>query len=81
MKEIDKVYQDLKAKGIEFPMTDLDHLAPIYTPARVGQACHQQNIYFHKYFFLLYIFSLHGALIFSAIQMLFDETGTIGVVK
>uniref|UniRef100_A0A8W8M8B3 Target of Myb protein 1 n=1 Tax=Magallana gigas TaxID=29159 RepID=A0A8W8M8B3_MAGGI len=34
LKEIDKVYQDLKAKGIEFPMTDLDHLAPIYTPAR-----------------------------------------------
>lgn len=34
MKEIEKVYQDLKAKGIEFPMTDLDSLAPIYTPAR-----------------------------------------------
>uniref|UniRef100_K1QFK8 Target of Myb protein 1 n=1 Tax=Magallana gigas TaxID=29159 RepID=K1QFK8_MAGGI len=38
LKEIDKVYQDLKAKGIEFPMTDLDHLAPIYTPARPQQA-------------------------------------------
>nr|XP_022315969.1 TOM1-like protein 2 isoform X4 [Crassostrea virginica] len=34
LKEIDKVYQDLKAKGIEFPMTDLDHMAPIHTPAR-----------------------------------------------
>lgn len=36
MKDVEKVYQDLKAKGIEFPMTDLDHLAPIHTPARVS---------------------------------------------
>ncbi|KAK3578005.1 hypothetical protein CHS0354_037387 [Potamilus streckersoni] len=35
LKEIEKVYQDLKAKGIEFPMTDLDHMVPIHTPARV----------------------------------------------
>ncbi|XP_045214677.2 target of Myb1 membrane trafficking protein-like isoform X3 [Mercenaria mercenaria] len=34
MKDVEKVYQDLKAKGIEFPMTDLDNLAPIHTPAR-----------------------------------------------
>ncbi|XP_052769884.1 target of Myb1 membrane trafficking protein-like isoform X2 [Mya arenaria] len=34
LKEVEKVYQDLKSKGIEFPMTDLDNLAPIYTPAR-----------------------------------------------
>lgn len=32
---VEKVYQDLKSKGIEFPMTDLDSLAPIHTPARV----------------------------------------------
>lgn len=30
-----QVYQELKNKGIEFPMTDLDSLAPIYTPQRV----------------------------------------------
>ncbi|XP_060552471.1 target of Myb1 membrane trafficking protein-like [Ruditapes philippinarum] len=34
MKDVEKVYQDLKGKGIEFPMTDLDNLAPIHTPAR-----------------------------------------------
>lgn len=30
-----QVYQELKTKGIEFPMTDLDSIAPIYTPQRV----------------------------------------------
>lgn len=30
-----QVYQDLIAKGIEFPPTDLDAMAPIYTPQRV----------------------------------------------
>lgn len=30
-----QVYQDLKSKGIEFPMTDLDAMAPIHTPTRV----------------------------------------------
>ena len=30
-----QVYQDLKSKGIEFPMTDLDAMAPILTPKRV----------------------------------------------
>ncbi|RUS90586.1 hypothetical protein EGW08_001674 [Elysia chlorotica] len=34
LKEVEKVYQELKQKGIEFPMTDLDNLAPIHTPAR-----------------------------------------------
>ncbi|XP_021696840.1 TOM1-like protein 2 isoform X1 [Aedes aegypti] len=29
-----QVYQELKNKGIEFPATDLDSLAPIYTPQR-----------------------------------------------
>ncbi|KAL5018634.1 hypothetical protein ScPMuIL_004356 [Solemya velum] len=31
LKEVEKVYQDLKTKGIEFPMTDLDAMAPIHT--------------------------------------------------
>ncbi|KAL7300318.1 hypothetical protein TKK_0006947 [Trichogramma kaykai] len=29
-----QVYQELKSKGIEFPMTDLDAMAPIITPER-----------------------------------------------
>ncbi|XP_051166070.1 TOM1-like protein 2 isoform X3 [Leptopilina boulardi] len=29
-----QVYQELKAKGIQFPMTDLDAMAPIITPER-----------------------------------------------
>lgn len=29
-----QVYQELKNKGIEFPVTDLDSIAPIYTPQR-----------------------------------------------
>ncbi|XP_049296056.1 TOM1-like protein 2 isoform X2 [Anopheles funestus] len=29
-----QVYQELKNKGIEFPATDLDAIAPIYTPQR-----------------------------------------------
>ena len=40
LKEIEKVYQELKQKGIEFPMTDLDNLAPIHTPARVSDNYH-----------------------------------------
>ncbi len=35
LKEVEKQYQDLKKKGIEFPMADLDKMAPIHTPARV----------------------------------------------
>lgn len=36
LKEVCKVYQELKNKGIEFPMTDLDSMAPIHTPAGVS---------------------------------------------
>lgn len=31
-----QVYQELKSKGIEFPVADLDTMAPIYTPQRVS---------------------------------------------
>lgn len=34
MQGVVLVYNDLKQKGIEFPMTDLDAMAPIYTPQR-----------------------------------------------
>lgn len=29
------IYEELKRKGIEFPMADLDALSPIHTPQRV----------------------------------------------
>lgn len=35
MAGVVQVYQDLKLKGVEFPMTDLDAMAPIHTPQRV----------------------------------------------
>lgn len=34
MQGVVQVYTDLKNKGVEFPMTDLDTMAPIYTPQR-----------------------------------------------
>ncbi|PRD22870.1 UNVERIFIED_CONTAM: Tom1l2 [Trichonephila clavipes] len=36
MQGVVQVYHDLKQKGIEFPMTDLDAMAPIHTPQRVS---------------------------------------------
>jgi len=35
LKEFVAVYEELKEKGCEFPMTDLDNIPPIHTPARV----------------------------------------------
>jgi len=40
LKEVEKMYQELKKKGIEFPMTDLDSMAPIHTPARTAYDPH-----------------------------------------
>jgi len=34
LKEVERVCKELKDKGMEFPMTDLDRIAPIHTPAR-----------------------------------------------
>ena len=31
------VYEDLRRRGLEFPMTDLDALSPIHTPNRVSR--------------------------------------------
>lgn len=36
LKGVVEVYEELRSKGIEFPPTDLDSLAPIYTPQRVS---------------------------------------------
>jgi len=42
LKEFVAVYEELKEKGCEFPMTDLDNIPPIHTPARVTDVyvCH-----------------------------------------
>jgi len=45
LKEFVAVYEELKEKGCEFPMTDLDNIPPIHTPARVM-----------KCLYLLYLF-------------------------
>ena len=37
-----QIFQELKSKGIEFPMTDLDAMAPIITPERVGILINEQ---------------------------------------
>lgn len=31
-----QIYEELKRKGIEFPMSELETLSPIHTPQRVG---------------------------------------------
>ena len=38
---VSEVLADLKSKGVEFPATDLDNLAPINTPARVSTSPEQ----------------------------------------
>lgn len=35
------IYEELKRKGVEFPMADLDALSPIHTPQRVGGNKHE----------------------------------------
>ena len=37
MSGVVSIYQDLRHKGIQFPMTDLDLMAPIQTPPRTVQ--------------------------------------------
>jgi hypothetical protein len=36
MSGVVSIYNELRQKGIEFPMTDLDTMAPIITPQRVS---------------------------------------------
>ena len=47
LREVEKQYFELKKKGIEFPMTDLDKMAPIHTPARVGGEKHYFILFIH----------------------------------
>jgi len=35
LQGVTQVYQELKSKGIEFPMTNMDLMAPIITPQKV----------------------------------------------
>ncbi|NWH64514.1 TOM1 protein, partial [Geococcyx californianus] len=37
------VYEDLRRKGLEFPMTDLDMLSPIHTPQRTVYSSNSQS--------------------------------------
>lgn len=32
LKAVELCYQELKQKGLEFPATDMDNMAPIHTP-------------------------------------------------
>ena len=32
LKAVESIYQELRSKGIEFPATDMDQMAPIHTP-------------------------------------------------
>lgn len=48
-----QVYQELKVKGIQFPMTDLDAMAPIITPERVRLL--KYNKYLSEYSGFIYI--------------------------
>lgn len=52
-----QVYQELKVKGIQFPMTDLDAMAPIITPERVRRFCFAivfKTLILHIYFTLIH---------------------------
>lgn len=47
---VTEVYEELKSKGVEFPATDFDKMAPINTPKRVRLLL----------FIFFYLFGLHG---------------------
>lgn len=45
------IYEELKRKGVEFPMADLDALSPIHTPQRVRwktEVCSENTFIFHR---------------------------------
>ena len=44
MSGVVRMYNDLKMKGIEFPMTDLDSMAPIHTPRKVSYKKERYNL-------------------------------------
>lgn len=47
-----QIYEELKRKGIEFPMADLDALSPIHTPQRVRRKSNtdstNMSVYIHS---------------------------------
>lgn len=45
------IYEELKRRGIEFPMADLDALSPIHTPQRVSRkkCTHSANTFGYSY--------------------------------
>lgn len=48
-----QIYEELKRKGVEFPMADLDALSPIHTPQRVWRPCHSTYSTVCLFFFFL----------------------------
>ena len=38
------IYEELKRKGIEFPMSDLETLSPIHTPHQIGRASCRERV-------------------------------------
>ncbi|KAK1799464.1 hypothetical protein P4O66_007683, partial [Electrophorus voltai] len=44
------IYEELKRKGVEFPMADLDALSPIHTPQRVGRTVQRTLSFLHLQF-------------------------------
>uniref|UniRef100_A0A669EYW2 Target of myb1 like 2 membrane trafficking protein n=1 Tax=Oreochromis niloticus TaxID=8128 RepID=A0A669EYW2_ORENI len=49
------IYEELKRKGVEFPMADLDALSPIHTPQRVGEKYTNTFIHFVGQTFLVLV--------------------------
>lgn len=45
------IYEELKRKGIEFPMADLDALSPIHTPQRVRRDACSTNMHIYTAIF------------------------------
>jgi len=43
LQGVSEVYQELKLKGVEFPMTNLDTMAPVVTPNRPVAQCHPSS--------------------------------------
>lgn len=66
-----QVYMDLKQKGIEFPMTDLDTMAPIHTPQRVS--------YIHSLF--IFCFNFNKGKITSILDWSISSAGNFLKIK
>lgn len=54
------VYEDLRRKGVEFPMTELDGYSPVQAPKKVQQAWLVHSLLtYHLWSFLFGVISVH----------------------